>query len=158
MVICILDAGPLIHLDQLGALQLLAEMGMVFCPEVVVEEAERHRPGIGLRLDFIHLVEPSSPGPRNLTAAGKLHAGELAALAWAEEYGADVFLSDDADARDAAVDMKIRVCGTAGIILQAARNDTLPVEDARELLRSIPARTTLHLKSSLLSSMIASLG
>ena len=157
MVVCVLDAGPLIHLDQLGTLQLLADMGMIFCPKIVLDEAEKHRPGIGFRLDFIYLVEASNPRPIGLKSVAELHAGELAALAWAEEYGADIFLSDDTGAREAAGEMKIQVCGTVGIILRAARNGGLLAEDARELLRSIPTRTTLHLKRSLLASVIASL-
>ena len=122
MVVCVLDAGPLIHLDQLGTLQLLADMGMIFCPKIVLEEAEKYRPGIGFRLDFIYLVEASNPRPIGLKSVAELHAGELAALAWAEEYGADIFLSDDTGAREAAGEMKIQVCGTVGIILRAARN------------------------------------
>ena len=157
MVVCILDAGPLIHLDELGGAWLLAEMGTVFCPETVIEEAERHRPGVSSRVDFINVVVPTNRIPESLNSIEGLHAGELAALAWAEEFDADIFLSDDLLAREAAGEMKIKVCGTVGVILQAARNGALPADDARELLGRIPTHSTLHLKRALLLSAIASL-
>lgn len=41
-VVC--DAGPLIHLDELGCLDLLADFRSVLVPEQVRQEVERHRP------------------------------------------------------------------------------------------------------------------
>ena len=43
-IIAVLDAGPLIHLDQLGSLSLLAGYREVLLPEVVESEAKKHRP------------------------------------------------------------------------------------------------------------------
>lgn len=157
VVVCVLDAGPLIHLDELGFAWLLAEMGTIFCPETVIEEAERHRPGVSSQLDFIHVVEPRNRSPKNLNSSEGLHAGELAALAWAEEFGADIFLTDDLLAREAAGEMKIKVCGTVGVILQAARKGALTADDARELFGRIPTHSTLHVKRALLLSAVASL-
>ena len=42
LVVC--DAGPLIHLDQLGCVELLADFQQVLVPETVWEEVSRHRP------------------------------------------------------------------------------------------------------------------
>ena len=44
--ICVLDAGPLIHLDELGRLDLLFRMGDLFIPESVAYETEKHCIGI----------------------------------------------------------------------------------------------------------------
>ncbi len=41
-VIC--DAGPLIHLDELGCLDLLTDFDQIIVPEVVWEEISRNRP------------------------------------------------------------------------------------------------------------------
>ena len=38
------DAGPLIHLDELGCLDLLKGLGDVLIPEVVWAEVQKHRP------------------------------------------------------------------------------------------------------------------
>lgn len=42
--VVIADAGPVIHLDELGVLELLADFGKVIIPETVRLEVERHRP------------------------------------------------------------------------------------------------------------------
>ncbi len=42
-VVC--DAGPLIHLDELGCPDLLADFQTVFVPEQVWREVEFHRLG-----------------------------------------------------------------------------------------------------------------
>lgn len=43
-IIAVLDARPLIHLDQLGSLNLLAGYQEVLLPDVVESEAKKHRP------------------------------------------------------------------------------------------------------------------
>lgn len=44
----VLDAGPLIHLDQLGCLDLLEGFSELLVPPVVWQEALRHRPSLSL--------------------------------------------------------------------------------------------------------------
>ena len=155
--VCILDAGPLIHLDQLGGLALLCEMGKLFCPSVVAAEAEYHRPGVIGRCAGIHVVDAPSV-PQDLKASVvNLHACELAALAWAEKFGADVFVCDDAAARSAADTMGLKVSGTLGVIQHAAETGTISLEEARRILTAIPVKSTLHVKRRLLDAVIASL-
>jgi hypothetical protein len=54
VVVC--DAGPLIHLDELGCLDLLADFGTVLVPEQVGREVEHHRPG-ALERSELHAQE-----------------------------------------------------------------------------------------------------
>ena len=42
LVVC--DAGPLIHLDEVGCLDLLADFSEVLVPDAVRREVQRHRP------------------------------------------------------------------------------------------------------------------
>lgn len=42
----IADAGPLIHLDELGCLDLLRDFARVWVPDAVWQEVEAHRPGV----------------------------------------------------------------------------------------------------------------
>lgn len=42
--VVIADAGPIIHLDELASLDLLADFGKVIVPETVWQEVQRHRP------------------------------------------------------------------------------------------------------------------
>jgi hypothetical protein len=49
----VLDAGPIIHLDELGCLDLLEGLGELSTPQVVWEEAQVHRPHLS---PSVHLV------------------------------------------------------------------------------------------------------
>ena len=46
--VAVADAGPLIHLDELGAIALLSVFDRVLVPDVVLSEVLRHRPGFSL--------------------------------------------------------------------------------------------------------------
>ena len=82
LVIC--DAGPLIHLDELGCLNLLRDFAEVRVPHAVWQEVQRHRPR-ALRRRTVPLLHIScsteaSPELIALTQAFLLDAGELEAL------------------------------------------------------------------------------
>lgn len=57
------DAGPLIHLDQLGSLDLLEGFPDLIIPEQVWREVERHRPGALERANW-DLRLPRSLSPK----------------------------------------------------------------------------------------------
>jgi len=44
--VVVLDAGPLIHLDELAVLSLLEDFAELLVPDEVWNEVERHRPGL----------------------------------------------------------------------------------------------------------------
>ena len=82
LVIC--DAGPLIHLEELGCLDLLRDFGAVQVPDAVWQEVQRHRRS-ALRHRNVTLERMSSspePAPElvHLAQAFLLDAGELEAL------------------------------------------------------------------------------
>lgn len=45
--VVIADAGPVIHLDELGCLSLLADFGRVIIPETVWMEVQQHQFRLG---------------------------------------------------------------------------------------------------------------
>ena len=70
-VVC--DAGPLIHLHELGCLDLLGEFSTVLVPDTVWREVEAHRPGAlrdkGVALRRVH---PSHDEPSGLAALARV--------------------------------------------------------------------------------------
>jgi predicted nucleic acid-binding protein len=154
----VLDAGPLIHLDELGALDLLADFGRCRIPPTVVSEVERHRRGVLGRIGaHSEIAAPPRPIPSPIAAlAGTypLHAGEIEALAIASTHHDSLFLTDDAAARLAAQRLSIPVHGTIGILLRAIRRGQRSSREVEALLRAIPVRSTLHIKRALLLEII----
>lgn len=100
-VVC--DAGPLIHLDELGCLDLLADFAALWVPEEVCQEVDAHRPAalINPAIEVQRLaVEPStSPYFRTVVRTLSLDRGEEAALSCMEERPEALLLTDDAAAR-----------------------------------------------------------
>ena len=84
-IVAVLDAGPLIHLDELGWLILLNDFKELLVPQAVLDEALKHRPGLRLaELSIIEIISEPPPLPAELQKLADelaLHAGERAALA-----------------------------------------------------------------------------
>jgi len=156
--VVIADAGPVIHLDQLGHLDLLADFGSVIIPETVWLEVQQHRP-LALLPDKDWLVRQSakqfSPTIRALTPLYSLHAGEQEALHLCAEFGDCLLLTDDTAARLAAKSLGINAHGTLGLLIRAVRRQCLTKSEVLTLLRNIPHSTSLHIRPSLLVEVIA---
>ena len=157
--VCVLDAGPIIHLDQLGVLRLLMELGQVVVTETVAAEAAKHRPALDIRSQFTVFGDVESIPMRVAFAASRhsLDPGELTALAWGEVFGADMFVSDDGKARLAAKELGYEITGTIGVILHASQQGTLTKPGAIALLERIPTESTLHISTDFLSETVARL-
>lgn len=158
-VVC--DAGPLIHLEELGCLDLLHDFEHVLVPRDVIEEVARHRPAAIKRLqEFVvpaPVVAPASPALFALCQTLVLHKGEVAALQAALGAPGALFLTDDTAARLAARSLGIPVHGSVGIILRAVRRGLRTHAQVLSILQSIPAHSTLHLKPALLDEIVQEL-
>jgi len=156
LIVC--DAGPLIHLDELACLDLLADFPAVLVADEVWREVQRHRPSaLAQSAVTMRRVSPTQPPPPALTSMARLltlHAGEMGALRLALEHDSALLLTDDTAARLAARNLSIRVHGTLGILLRATRRGQRSKQALLEVLRALPQRSSLHLKRSLLDDVI----
>lgn len=156
LVVC--DAGPLIHLDEIGCLDLLTDFSAVLVPDVVWNEVEVHRPAA---LICPHVawkrVRPLTPPPPELLALAQvfsLHLGEWEAMRVALGHPGALFLTDDTAARMAAASLKISTHGSIGILVRAIRRSQRTKEQILAILHGIPANSSLHVKRSLLDAVI----
>jgi predicted nucleic acid-binding protein len=156
----ILDADPLIHLAELAALDALQGFTKVLVPEIVTLEVQKYRPDA---------LEIKAPGfetikiaeiPTSLFALGQallLDQGELDALALMQLHPEAVFLTDDSAARLAAEQMGFRAHGTIGLLIRMVRQGLRKPVDVIKLLQSIPEKSTLHIRKSLLDEVVENL-
>ncbi len=157
-IIAVLDAGPLIHLDELGSLNLLAGYQEVLLPDIVENEARRHRPEI--QIDSIPGLVRVSSNPVTteplsaLAAEFGLHAGELAAIHVLKEHHGHLLLSDDAAARAMAEAVGFQVRGTVGLILRGWQRGQISKAAAVGLLEALPVKSTLHLRPGFLARVL----
>ena len=155
--IVIADAGPIIHLDELGGLDLLADFDKVMVPEAVWQEVTHHRPQ-ALQNKNLHFIRQSvvhfSPHVNALSPLYTLHTGEQEALHLCLEFVGSLFITDDTAARLAAKNLGVMTHGTLGILIRAIRKKTRTKLQVIALLKAIPSQTTLHIRPSLLAEVI----
>ena len=152
------DAGPLIHLDELDALDLLADFRDVFVPSAVWREVEHHRssalsrPGVALT----RVVPRAEPDAHFLALAQgfSLDAGEREALLVALEHAEALLLTDDAAARLAGELLRLRVHGTIGVLIRAIRRRQRSPSEVISLIERIPARSSLHVRPALVQEVL----
>lgn len=152
------DAGPIIHLDELGCLDILQDFEQVSVPEAVWLEIRHHRPqALNAFAALLVRVSPGTLSPlvTALTPLYTLHHGEQEALHCCMESRDSLLLTDDTAARLAAKALGIAAHGTLGLLVRAIRQKTRSQRDVLTLFRAIPTRTTLHIRSSLLTEVIS---
>ncbi|MFB6308989.1 MAG: nucleic acid-binding protein [Haloarculaceae archaeon] len=132
------DAGPLIHLAEVDAIDLLSTFDTLLVPEQVYSEIERG--GVpdslsGLSYDVVTADSKE-------VAPDSLDPGERSALSVASDRDV-ILLTDDLDAREQASDEGIEVHGSIGIIALGYTRDRLSQDDAASLMRALQEETSL---------------
>lgn len=151
----IANTSPIQYLHQLGRLNLLRELfGRIMVPTPVISELDAGRQcGVPLPelrgIEWIEIVAESRRSPRLL--AWDLGSGELAVLSLALERPGCVAILDDRLAREAALWLKIRFVGTAGILIRAKRAGLLPsVSIELQRLQDLGFRLTPQTRKNIL--------
>jgi predicted nucleic acid-binding protein len=154
------DAGPIIHLDELAALDVMGDYPKILVPGSVWDEIAHHRPQ-ALSQPGVRLVKteapPASPMVTSLTSLYCLHRGECDALSLCLHLNVSSLLSDDTAARLAATSLGIKTHGTLGLLIRAARRQLRSPQEILDLLLAIPQQSILHLRPSLLEDIIQQL-
>jgi len=155
--IVVADAGPLIHLDELGCLDLLTDFSTAYTTQPVWREVVRHRSTLTPQaISKLRIEKPSWPVGSAVMAMAEafdLDAGEISALGLMQQLSADLLLCDDAAARLVAESLGYGVHGTIGLVIRAIRRQQRTKPQVLEILRAIPTRSTLFIKPSLLAEI-----
>jgi predicted nucleic acid-binding protein len=170
-MIVVSDAGPLIALAKINALDLLANLyGKVYTSQSVYDETVTGGLALGtedvaeLQLAYQQgLLEVASVDIRQastLNLPKLIHPGELDSISLALQLQADLLLIDDWDARQIAeanfqqLNAKAGVKGTLGIIVTACQNRILNLQRAIELLETIKFRRDIWVSAELCDRVI----
>ena len=157
--LAVADAGPLIHLDELAALDVLSDYAEVVVPNAVWLEVLHHQPAALQQQAIVNLVRkippPATARISAMTAIYTLHHGELEALTLCLEQNINLLLTDDTAARLAAKGLNISTHGTLGLLIRAVRQNLRTPSEVLALLVAIPQQTSLHIRPELLNEVIA---
>lgn len=157
MNIVVTDTGPLLHLHQVGVVDLIANLGEVHVTPQVWSELQRHAPDFRRTESpsWLKFIIPSEAAHQQATEwrqARLLDAGEAEALAYAKEIHADLFLSDDTAARIMGESLGVHVRGSLGVVLYLAATGVLGQSKAVKVLEDLEHQSTLWMSAKVRSA------
>jgi predicted nucleic acid-binding protein len=157
------DAGPLIHLNEIGSLSLLYVFDEIHVTDTVWAEATMPN-----RVATTHLTALAHLRKHRATRndmarfivganLSLLHLGEQTSLYLSHRLGVDLILTDDLAAREAAKSMGLRPVGSLGVIARACANGLLDVESATSRMRDLQKHSTLFVTDQIVEFAIETL-
>jgi len=150
--IIVSDTGPLLHLSEAGAVDLLSLAGDVLIPALVAVEfesnAQNWSPPQWARI--VELEKTARQKAEKWVKASQIDRGEAEAIALAMQENADWLLTDDAQARQFAEVNGLEVHGSIGILLWSIASGNIhDKETAFQLLENL-ANSTLWISKRVL--------
>ena len=154
------DAGPLIHLHEVGHTNLLSLFNVLFIPDAVWAESvgksrvsplslgnvQRHTIA---DIDIGHFVQTHS--------LSNLHAGERESLFLCRQLAVPLLLTDDLAVRDAAKRLQIRPVGSLGIVVRGYREGHLTHSEADRILVALQEESSLFVTQAIVEIAIGQL-
>ena len=157
------DAGPLIHLHEIGRLPLLGIFAQLHVPDAVWNEA------ITTGRVPENQLETSTAVHRHQVAApylarwvtpdlsASLQAGEIECLALCRQLNVPLLLTDDLAARDAAKAVGIRPVGSLGIVVRAFHLGRIALPEAEDALDQLYTVSTLFVTRAIVELAVEQL-
>lgn len=156
----VVDAGPLIHLHEVGALDLLAVLDRLHVPDAVwheaferhhVPEAAVHRQSMVIR----HDVAADLPRFAARPELAALHRGELECLLVCTAGGPSTLLTDDLAVRRVAKSLGLTPVGSLGVVVRAYRDGEIDVAAAEARIERLYSVSSLYVTRAIVELAIA---
>jgi len=146
MRIAVSNSGPLIHLAKVGLIDLLFKLfDRILIPKTVYYEVVIRGKKKG-HSDAINIEQAISNSKIEVSKvligkeeyfSSKLHQGELEAIKLALNSKIELILLDDEEARIFARNLKLKVKGTLGILVDLVKKSHLEFEKAFQYLKEL---------------------
>lgn len=147
------DTGPLIHLSQIGKLELLRIVDSLLIPSEVEYEFRKGGSLKKLRdLDIIKVKEVKGTHANSAGAISRkfgLDLGEAETIVLAKKEGISLIFTDDLDARRTAIARGLEPHGSIGILMRAYRDGIISEEETIAAIRQLHSDSSLYLTSDL---------
>lgn len=157
------DAGPLIHLSEIGALSVFGLFSKIYIPDAVRDEVKLQE-HINIQalftpsnLQFQSLTQPNLDAFIQAQELVSLHRGEQAALFLCHTHQIPILLTDDLAARQAAQRLGFIPVGSLGIIVRAFRENLLSQEFAEDYLHKLQSVSSLFVTTEIVEIAIEQL-
>lgn len=149
MASAVLDSGPLIHLAEIRCFRALRIAEVVVPVAVSIEVTRANKPGSqelkDSELPIIELTEDEKVLAKRLCQRYSIEVGEAEAIALCISRRYDLFLTDDAEARDVGEVHNLEVHGTAGIIARAYHEGLLSRDETIRAMQDLYETSSLYI-------------
>jgi predicted nucleic acid-binding protein len=119
------DAGPLIHLAEIGCLSFLRLFERLYIPQAIWSETVGQDRVAQASLLELNNIERQSPTQTEVSQFVKynrletLHTGECESLYVCQQTGTTILLTDDMAVREITKQLKLTPVGSLGIVVRA---------------------------------------
>ena len=144
----VLDAGPIIHLNQIERLDVLEVIENKATTEEVKKEVGQEiveKSG----LNVLELSPESKDRAKHLSNKYNIELGESTTISLCDQEDIDLILTDDLDARDTAKRLQIDAHGTLALVTRAYSEDILSQAEAIDTVEELRKDSSLFLTSDL---------
>lgn len=159
----IVDAGPLIHLTEIGHPDIFTIFDRIHIPDAVwaetvdlgrVEAHQVHRLKNTVRHVLLQSAVTSFIAKNNLN---HLHTGECECLYLCEQIGVYTLGTDDLSAREAAKRLHIQPIGSLGMIVKAYKLGYISIATAEQCIQELYRTSTLFVTKVIVTQAIEQL-
>jgi len=161
--VAVVDAGPLIHLAEIGRLPIVNLFENLFLPDAVWHEAVRHKPTIDTELSMLGNIRRQAVHQESLSHfvmennLESLHAGEKECLYLCKSLSVPIILTDDLAARETAKRLGIVAVGSVGIVIKAYRLNQISQDEAKSFITDLQDISTLFVTRAIIELAIEQL-
>lgn len=157
------DAGPLIHLTEIGQLNALNIFGQIHIPDAVWSETVNLGRVAADNLYELKNITRYTLAQQAVTTFvadnnfTHLHAGECECLYLCQQVGVYTLLTDDLSAREATKKLHGQPVGSLGIIVKAYKMGYLSLDIAKQCLHELHMTSTLFVTKEIVNIAIRQL-
>ena len=162
-LVVIADAGPLIHLNEIGQLPLLSLFGTVFIPDAVWLEAVTNGTVLGKDIEQLASCRRQTLNATDVVQfvaenhLEYLQSGERECLCLCVRSAVPLLLTDDLAVRDAAKRLNLTPVGSLGLVVRAYRFGLLTLAQAEDCLRDLQSVSSLYVVPAIVELAIEQL-
>lgn len=156
----VFDTGPFIHLYEINFLQALKLFKRIIIVEELINEIRGNKTLVS-EIKRIKLIKTLKLGPKFKDLAKlliekySLDLTEAECISLALQESAEIFFTDDLDARNVAKELNIDVHGTIGIILRAYRENIITKNEAINKIKELYTKSSLFITKDLVEWSIS---
>lgn len=155
----VFDTGPLIHLNEIRLLNILILFESIHVSEEVFKELNKNKDLYGeiskiKNIILSQLKSKYKDMSKLLVEKHNIDLAESGSISLSMQEKADVFITDDLDARIIAKNLNIEVHGTVGVILRAYRENIISKETAINKIKELYEKSSLFITKDLVERII----